>query len=159
MPPLGPVSLPFNSVPNPDRSNQSFTKQTPSKQTPSQSSVKSNEPMSQEEEYIYESFEKYIDVYKTEVTDENKQKAFNNKVDSLYLKLKNHEIKPYLIRLLTDFIKRKQNSKISVRFRSSVIRPEEASVENSSKWLGSKQVMDALHREFSCPKAEKALNF
>lgn len=65
---------------------------------------KVEQPMSQEEEYVFGAFENYISLYNTSITDENKQKDFSNKLSSLFPKLKNHDLKPILIKLLLEFI-------------------------------------------------------
>jgi hypothetical protein len=65
---------------------------------------KVEQPMTQEEEFIFNSFENYINLYNTSNTDENKQKDFSNKLASLFLKLKSHDLKLILIKLLVEFI-------------------------------------------------------
>jgi hypothetical protein len=61
-------------------------------------------PMNADEEFVYTSFEKLIGIYNGVYTDENKQKDFVNRASALLNKLKNHEIKTNLLRLLMDFI-------------------------------------------------------
>ncbi len=60
--------------------------------------------MNQDEELVYNSFEKYLGLYNSTYTDENKQKDFNARVTPLLSKLKNHEIKINLLKLLIEFV-------------------------------------------------------
>ena len=60
--------------------------------------------MSADEENVFNSFENFVNIYNGVYPDENKQKDFYNRASSLFTKLKNHEIKPNLLRLLIDFI-------------------------------------------------------
>jgi hypothetical protein len=60
--------------------------------------------MNQEEEMVYNSFEKFLTLYNSAFSDENKQKDFNSRVTPLLTKLKNHEIKITLLKLLIEFI-------------------------------------------------------
>lgn len=62
------------------------------------------QPMNQDEEYIFNAFEKYVALFNNTYPDENKQKDFNGKLSSLFSKLKNHELKVNLLKLLIDFI-------------------------------------------------------
>ena len=60
--------------------------------------------MNQDEETVHISFEKYLTIYNSTYTDENKQKDFYQRVVPLLTKLKNHEIKIILLKLLIEFI-------------------------------------------------------
>jgi protein transport protein SEC31 len=82
------------------------TPSNPSHRQPSPASTNSGnaQPMNADEELIYTSFEKFISIYNGIYPDENKQKDFFNRASALLTKLKNHEIKPNLLRLLIDFI-------------------------------------------------------
>ncbi len=62
------------------------------------------QPLNADEELVYNSFEKFISLYNGIYPDENKQKDFFNRASALLTKLKNHEIKPNLLRLIIDFI-------------------------------------------------------
>jgi hypothetical protein len=62
--------------------------------------------LNQDEELVYNSFEKYLTLYNTTYTDENKQKDFNSRVTPLLTKLKNHEVKINLLKLLIEFVNR-----------------------------------------------------
>lgn len=57
-----------------------------------------------DEEFIYTSFEKLINLYNSTYPDDNKQKDFYKKVSALWAKLKNHELKINLLKLVIDFI-------------------------------------------------------
>jgi hypothetical protein len=65
--------------------------------------------MNQEEEFVYNSFEKFLSQYNVTYSDENKQKDFNSRVTPLLNKLKNHEIQINLLKLLIEFINCKLN--------------------------------------------------
>jgi hypothetical protein len=60
--------------------------------------------MSGEEEFVHNSFEKFITLYDHTYPDENKQKDFKSRVNPLLTKLKNHELKITLLKLLIEFI-------------------------------------------------------
>lgn len=61
-------------------------------------------PLSENEEFILNSFENFRGMYFECYPDENKQKDFNNKIIALSNKLKNHDIKQNVLNLLIDFI-------------------------------------------------------
>ena len=61
-------------------------------------------PLSESEEFILKSFEKFRDNYFECFNDETKQKDFNNKIIALSKKLNNHDIKANLLNILTEFI-------------------------------------------------------
>lgn len=63
-----------------------------------------NVQMSQDEESVYSGFERIQEQYNLFAKDENKQKDFSNKLSSLFTKLKSHELKINLLKLLLDFI-------------------------------------------------------
>jgi hypothetical protein len=73
------------------------------------SNTNENTPLSQDEEYVYNGFEKIISDYNAVIRDENKQKDFYNKISSLFPKLKNHELKINMIKLLIEFVDGKYN--------------------------------------------------
>jgi len=60
--------------------------------------------MNQDEEIVHNSFEKFLTLYNSIYPDENKQKDFYQRVVPLLTKLKNHEIKITLLKLLIEFI-------------------------------------------------------
>jgi len=60
--------------------------------------------LSENEEFVFNAFEKYKDLYASVYLDENKQKDFNSKILALHNKLKNHDIKQNLINVLMEFI-------------------------------------------------------
>ncbi len=67
-------------------------------------SAEKTTPMNQDEETVHSSFEKFLTIYNATYTDENKQKDFYQRVVPLLTKLKNHEIKITLLKLLIEFI-------------------------------------------------------
>lgn len=75
---------------------------------PNTSSMNTNQntqaPLSDSEEFVLKSFEKFRDHYFECFNDETKQKDFNNKIISLQNKLKNHELKQNLLNILGEFI-------------------------------------------------------
>ena len=88
----------FNQTATPNQStSNSFNPMPPKVQ-------KVEQPMNQEEELIYNSFENYINLYNSTITDENKQKDFSSKLSTIFPKLKNHDVKPLLLKLLIEFI-------------------------------------------------------
>lgn len=60
--------------------------------------------LTENEEFVLNSFEKYRELYNSVYQDENKQKDFNNKIDALDKKLKNHEVKQNVLNILIEFI-------------------------------------------------------
>ena len=104
--PINPqsISTKTESVTNPPV-NKLPTQSPISSHSSSQGNV---QPMTMDEEIIHSSFEKFIDLYNAAYPEENKQKDFFNRASSLLTKLKNHEIKINLLKLLLEFI----NSKI-----------------------------------------------
>lgn len=61
-------------------------------------------PMNETEELVFNAFEKYKEFYEANFPDENKTKNFNNKLSSLGIKLKNHQINPNLLSILVDYV-------------------------------------------------------
>lgn len=76
------------------------SKKIPSKEEPQQQSGELDE----EESKIFVEFEKYQALFNSIYTDETKQKDMATKIAILFNKLKNHEIKPVLKKLLIQFI-------------------------------------------------------
>jgi protein transport protein SEC31 len=112
VPPKNVLPRPVNSLPNLNKTETTTTpainKLVPSSSVTSLPSQSNIQPMSTEEELVHSSFEKFIDLYNSSYPDDNKQKDFFNRVSPLLTKLKNHEIKINLLKLLVEFI----NSKI-----------------------------------------------
>lgn len=74
-------------------------------QTSSQNiSQVSSTPMTQDEELVYNGFEKFQNLYCSAYNDENKQKDFVNKLSPLFSKLKGHELKQNIINNLKEFV-------------------------------------------------------
>ena len=67
------------------------------------------ESLTENEENVLNSFERYKELYNNAYRDENKQKDFNNKIVALGNKLKNHEVKPNVLNILNEFIIGKKN--------------------------------------------------
>lgn len=88
----------MTSMPNPNVS-------TPMR-TSTPNTTNTSTPMSQDEEFISNAFENYVTLYNNSYSDETKQKDFYNKVSSLFTKLKNHELKINLLKILVDFVNR-----------------------------------------------------
>jgi hypothetical protein len=106
IPPKNPLPKPVNPLQNLTKPETStpLNNKLPSSSISSQSSQSNTQPMSTEEEFVHSAFEKFIDLYDSSYPDDNKQKDFFNRVSPLLTKLKNHEIKTNLLKLLIEFI-------------------------------------------------------
>lgn len=94
-----------NVGPKPGNMNPNI--QSPSPYNKASSSIVNQNtpvPLSESEEFILKSFEKFRDNYFECFNDETKQKDFNNKIIALTKKLNNHDIKANLLNILTEFI-------------------------------------------------------
>ena len=105
----------FKNVPFGKKNNEPMPKEV--------NEIKS-EPLTPDEEMVYNYFNNYIETYNSVYKDENKRKDFTNKVNALLKKLENHEIKNSLIKYLQDFMnlkaKKDQNGmrKLYMRIQS-----------------------------------------
>ena len=105
----------FKNVPFGKKNNEPMPKEV--------NEIKS-EPLTPDEEMVYNYFNNYIETYNSVYKDENKRKDFSNKVNALLKKLENHEIKNSLIKYLQDFMnlkaKKDQNGmrKLYMRIQS-----------------------------------------
>ena len=68
------------------------------------------EPLTQEEEIVYNYFSNCIETYNNAYRDENKRRDFSGKVNVLLKKLENHEFKHSLLKYLQDFINLKEKN-------------------------------------------------
>ena len=105
----------FKNVPFGKKNNEPMPKEV--------NEIKS-EPLTPDEEMVYNYFNNYIETYNSVYKDENKRKDFTNKINALLKKLENHEIKNSLIKYLQDFMnlkaKKDQNGmrKLYMRIQS-----------------------------------------
>jgi hypothetical protein len=102
---IGPKPINPN-VNNIQQANSNSTPNNSFNNRPSSSAVNQSlpAPLSESEEFISKSFEKFRDNYFECFPDETKQKDFNNKIIALSNKLKNHDLKQNLLNILTEFI-------------------------------------------------------
>lgn len=86
----------MSSLPRPNILNQNNNKTT--------NNIQENQEMSADEETVYNGFEKLVSLYIASGIDENKQKDFNNKINTLFNKLKGKELKQNIIKPLVDYV-------------------------------------------------------
>ena len=98
------------------------------------SQPKPSEPMSQEEENIYNYFNNSIETFNSVYKDENKRKDFTGKVNVLLKKLENHEIKHSLLKNLQDFINLK-NKNDTNGLRRLYIRIQSVDWDKNKSWM------------------------
>ena len=92
------------------------------------------EPLSQEEENVYNYFNNSIELYNSAYKDENKRKDYAGKVNVLLKKLENHEIKHSLLKYLQDFINLK-NKNDNNGLRRLYIRIQSVDWDKNKSWM------------------------
>ena len=101
---------------------------------PETNNEKNSQPLSQEEETLYNYFSNMIETYNATFKDENKRRDFAGKVNVLLKKLENHEIKHSLIKYLQDFINLK-NKNDSTGLRKLYIRIQSIDWDKNKSWM------------------------
>ena len=95
---------------------------------------KTLEPLSQDEEMLYNYFNNSIETYNGVYKDENKRKDFAGKVNVLLKKLENHEIKHSLIKYLQDFVNLKSKND-NGGLRKLYIRIQSIDWDKNKSWM------------------------
>lgn len=92
------------------------------------------EPLSQEEEIVYNYFSNSIETYNGVYNDENKRRDFAGKVNVLLKKLQNHEIKMSLLKYLQEFMNLKAK-KDNAGLRKLYNRIQSIDWDKNKSWM------------------------
>lgn len=92
------------------------------------------EPLSQEEEIVYNYFSNSIETYNGVYSDENKRRDFGGKVNVLLKKLQNHEIKMSLLKYLQEFMNLKAK-KDNTGLRKLYNRIQSIDWDKNKSWM------------------------
>ena len=122
-----------NQPPSKTMTNTPFTSKIIEKE-PEHTNEKTLEPLSKDEEILYNYFNNIIETYNNAYKDENKRKDFAGKVNVLLKKLENHEIKHSLIKYLQDFINLKTKNDSS-GLRKLYIRIQSIDWDKNKSWM------------------------
>ena len=128
--------------------NQPFNqKQTNQSQPITQQEPQQNQvELDDEESRIIQSFERFKLSYNNAISDETKQKDMDHKISTLFQKLKTHEIKPLLKKLLNQFID-SVDSGMSTKDLQMLVRKIQA-----NQWDQNKTWMPCLDKIVTMPK-------
>ena len=91
-------------------------------------------PMSNDEQNIYNYFENIVNVYNNVYPDENKRRDFESKIVVLLGKLKKHEIKHNLMKLLEEFIMLNDKNDIK-SLRRIYMRIQSCDWDKNKSWM------------------------
>lgn len=108
--------------------------------------------MDADEEFIYSSFERLQNLYNSVFQDDNKQKDMANKILVLHNKLRNHELKINILKLLINFI---NGMFIYLAFDAGTPFKEMKSIctkIQSNQWDQNKSWMPLLEKLISMPR-------
>lgn len=121
-----PMSNPMNAAPIQSNKNNEMN--------PSDNNAGVS-PMSKDEEEVYNYFESMQNLYNQTYPDPTKQKDFGNKVQALFHKLINHEIKPDLLQLLKEFQKVNESNTKQQDFKKLQWKIQSHDWDKNKSWM------------------------
>ncbi len=94
--------------PFPQQMNNNYKEPKIPEKEPEPNNEQNLEPLSQDEQIVYNYYNNCIETYNSLYKDENKRKDFAGKINVLLKKIENHEIKKSLIKYLIEFMNLKE---------------------------------------------------